>query len=418
MISIALISDIHFGKDARSAELSIPDQKIKDDVTGAKPLYGTLSEKLSAYKPQYLFCAGDLTSAGKPLEYKYCLEKLYKLAGDSGIPQENVVYCIGNHDVDWTLMDLVNSRDEYKQLEREFNDVEVSFLEKYYSGISHAWLQNYPYLEGVSTYCDIFSSTGPVPMTGIIERDDLMIFVLNSGFLCSNSQEFIHGKITFEQYEWLEEELKKRANKKVWKIVILHHHPFNYVFPIQLPEYSTLEEGPRLQKICGENGVNLVIHGHFHYPMAKTTRESNWNNAVTFISAGSLSVNYDERSGGNIPNTFHILQLMDYPNVMKLITYEYVLGDGWKKVSHNRKELPLDSEMFYGELTIDDERAKTLIRNFPTNRPITYEEIDKELKYLPPSHLNALLKEVHGLNLSGSFPDRIQIHSSKEGGNV
>lgn len=171
-------------------------------------------------------------------------------------------------------------------------------------------------------------------MTGLIERDDLVIFVLNSGFLCSSKQEIIHGKISTTQLEWLESELQKQTSINKWKIIILHHHPFAYEYPIVYPEYSTLEEGPQLQRLCGQYGVNLVVHGHYHFPIAKTRRESGWNNPVTFISSGSLSVNQEGRLNGSIPNTFHYIQLEEYPNLIKLITYEYSLGSGWRKVTH------------------------------------------------------------------------------------
>lgn len=417
MIKIALVSDIHFGKDSRSTDFALPGQKIKDDVTGGEPLFGGLKAKLSEYKPNYIFCAGDLTSAGKPLEYMYCLEKLYELANEANVSNSNMIYCIGNHDVDWALIEHASKKEEYKQFDREFDADELAFLGKYYSGISHSWLHNIPFVDGVVPYRDVFSSLGPVPMTGVIDRDDLEIFILNSGFLCSNQQDVIHGKITDAQCEWLEDELKQRyeehAISKKWKIVILHHHPFPYSYPISYPEYSTLEEGPKLQELCGKYGVNLVIHGHYHFPRAETIQKSGWNNPVTFISAGSLSVNQEGRLSGNIPNTFHLIQLEEYPHLIKLITYEYAIGYGWHEVLYNRDTLPLDPEMFFGALTIDDQEAKDIISRLPMDRPISYEDIDPKLKYIFPSHLNDLLQDVHGLNLSGSFPGRIQIHGSK-----
>lgn len=415
MIKIALVSDIHFGKDSRSVDFAISGQKITDETIGGKSLYGDFETKLSEYKPDYIFCAGDLTSSGKPLEFKCCLEKLYELAEKVSVPQKNVIYCIGNHDVDWGLIAHSSNKNEYENLDREFTNDESCFLNNYYSGLSHVWLQNMPYIEGMSSYFSSFSSVGPIPMTGLIDRDDIAIFVLNSGFLCSAAQGIIHGKITEAQLEWLECELEKQESNKKWKLIILHHHPFTYEYPITYPEYSTLEEGPELQNLCGKYGVNLVIHGHYHFPRAETKRKSGWNNPVTFISAGSLSVNQFGRLSGDIPNTFHYIQLEEYPNWLKLITYEYAIGDGWAEVT-KRKMVPLDHTMYFGALTINDMEAKEIIRKFPTNLAIAYDSIDASLKYISPSHLNTLLEEVHGLNLSGSFPGNIQIHKPREEG--
>ena len=417
MVKIALLSDIHFGKDARCSDFAIPGQQIPDEVVGGKPLLFDLEAKLTEYKPDYIFCAGDLTSSGKPLEYKYCLETIYAIAEKACVPKHNVIYCIGNHDVDWSIIAHSSNKDEYVYFTRDFNSDETTFLNSYYSGISHSWLHNTPYIDEVESYCRLFSSVGPIPMTGIIDRDDLTIFVLNSGFLCSTEQEIIHGKISDKQFEWFERELKAYNNSKKWKVVLLHHHPFNFKYLIRCPEYSTLEEGPQLQELCGKYGVNLVLHGHYHFPRAETQRKSGWNNPVTFISAGSLCVNQTGRLGGQIPNTFHYVQLEEYPNWIKLITYEYSFGDGWSDALNNRDALPLDHEMYFGELSISDDEAKTIIADLPTGHPISYNDIDPKLKYLSPSHLNELLQEVHGLNLSGSFPGYIQLHNSAGGKN-
>lgn len=409
MVKIVLLSDIHFGKDSRCSDFVIPGQKLDNEVVGAISLYGGLETKLIEYKPDYIICTGDLTSSGKPLEFKYCLEKLYSLAEKASVSRENVIYCIGNHDVDWALIDHSTKKEEYEELNREFNSEESSFLNNYYSSITHSWLQHMQYIANVEPYINLFSSVGPIPMTGLIERNDLNIFVLNSGFLCSSSQEIIHGKISTAQLEWLESELKKKADDKKWKIIVLHHHPFVYEYPIVLPEYSTLEEGPQLQRLCGLYGVNLVVHGHYHFPRAETKRKSGWNNPVTFISSGSLSVNEAGRLNGDIPNTFHFIQLEEYPSLIKLITYEYTLGSGWEESTY-RNVLPLDHEMIFGELTINDDEAKAIIRGLPVNAVITYDSIDPKLRYVVPSHLNKLLSEVHGLYLSGSFPGSIMIH--------
>lgn len=416
MIKIALVSDIHFGKDSRSVDFAIPGQQITDETVGGKSLYSDFEIKLSEYKPDYIFCAGDLTSSGKPLEYKCCLEKLYELASKASVPKKNVIYCIGNHDVDWALIAHSLDKSEYKYLNREFTSEEVAFLNNYYSSISHSWLQDMPYIDEMESYRSLFSTVGPIPMTGLIDRDEIAIFVLNSGFLCSTAQDIIHGKITTVQLEWLESELKKKESDKKWKIILLHHHPFTYEYPIDYHEYSTLEEGAKLQNLCGKYGVNLVVHGHYHFPRAETERKSGWNNPVTYISVGSLSVNQSGRLGGDIPNTFHYIQLEEYPKWLKLITYEYSIGNGWEEAVNNRKALPLDPKMFFGDLTIADEEAKEIIKNFPTCQTISYDSIDSKLKYIAPSRLNKLLEEVHGLNLSGSFPRGIKVHKLREEG--
>lgn len=410
MVKIALLSDIHFGKDSRSKDFAIPGQEISDSITGGVSLYDGLVTLISNYKPEFILCTGDLTSTGKPLEFQYCLQKIYELADISSVSKSNVIYCFGNHDIDWSLVEHVKTK--YENLGRAFTDDEVDFLSNYYSGISHSWLQNTTYIKDIDPYCSCYTAIGPIPMSGIVERDNIVFFILNSGYRCSSVQTINHGQLTSAQLEWLEDELRKQVCNQKWKVVILHHHPLGYEFPIICPEFTTLEEGPRLQTLCGRYGVNIIMHGHRHHPWAETNKKDTWDNYVTFISAGSLSVNQEGRLNGAIPNTFHLIELDEYPFMIKLITYEFTIGDGWRAVTSSRKELPLDHQIYLGRETINDVEAMSIIKALPKNINISYDQIDSSLKYIRPSHLNALLKTAYGLALSGDFPGFIQIHES------
>ena len=59
-MKIALISDIHFGKDSRTKEFSVPGEEVFDETTGAVSLEQGLIDVLKANEAEYLFIAGDL----------------------------------------------------------------------------------------------------------------------------------------------------------------------------------------------------------------------------------------------------------------------------------------------------------------------------------------------------------------------
>ena len=72
---------------------------------------------------------------------------------------------------------------------------------------------------------------------------------------------------------------------------MLHHHPFNYPYPTLGRDISLLDEGAELLDISGKAGINLICHGHRHHPKAHNEQRDDWKNAITFICAGSFSVN-------------------------------------------------------------------------------------------------------------------------------
>lgn len=54
MVRIALISDIHFGKLSRTAEFSVPGEKIQDENSGGESLKNSMISVLRQEKAQYM----------------------------------------------------------------------------------------------------------------------------------------------------------------------------------------------------------------------------------------------------------------------------------------------------------------------------------------------------------------------------
>jgi hypothetical protein len=83
MTKIALISDIHFGKYARSKEFCPDGIQLQDNTLGASPIKEGLVKVLKEEKIDYLFVAWDLTSTGSPLEYDECYSTLLSIAKEA-----------------------------------------------------------------------------------------------------------------------------------------------------------------------------------------------------------------------------------------------------------------------------------------------------------------------------------------------
>jgi len=404
-MKIALISDIHFGSQSTTDDLVVPSKKAADSkVAGSAPFFGGVIEVLKNEQPDYLFISGDLTSTASPLEYKYCYEKLLKFEYEAGINRKNWVACLGNHDVDRKISDLGkmkgNSTPDKEYTNRHYMDTRTTDL------ASHQII------------CDLSNNFSlkhsSIPMVGIIERTDCIVFVLNSGYLCTADNS--GGKISIAQLNWFKTnaETYNRKNPKSAKpkIVLLHHHPYPHKYPVPVRDLSVLEEGPQLRSCFGELGIDLVIHGHCHHPAAETVFEGDdWKKAVTYICSGSLSVRKDDRAGGLIRNAFHIINYNSTENIV-IETYTYDNWDGgWQK----RGDRDIDSEIRRGRI-ISDTDLKKYIRELPLDRTITYLSLPDELKYCSFKNLNKLVNEIHiplKHQIQGEFPQNISILSAK-----
>lgn len=397
-MNIAFISDIHFGKLACTAEFSIPGDDNSNDTKNAAAFTEGLIDLLKEKDVSFLFIAGDLTSYGSPQEFYYCEEKIIEIAAKANIASESIICTMGNHDIDWTIIGLVKA-DEIKN--EDVLSVASEMYQKIASNVSSVVLERIQKPQNI----------GPKPFSGIVENE-FVVFILNSSSYSSPSQYNKHGRLDKHQLEWLETELKSYENDRRTKIVMLHHHPIQYPYPVIGEDPSLLEEGSELISICGKYGVNMVLHGHRHHPRVKTDMENGWKNPITFICAGSLSVGPNHRNEGTIPNTVHIIDMSNAPDSFVLYNYEYSLTRGWIPLRNNRDETPIDAKMQLGKvfsrlemrdavMHLLDEKGDAVI--------IQYDELPEPMKFCSYNELNQLVFEVLSPNyeVCGRFPEKV-----------
>ena len=407
-MKIALISDIHYGALSTTTDFAIEGEPLKiGSIQNEKSLYQGLVDVLREEQPDYLFVAGDITSSGSPLEFKYCQQKILELGQGSNIKEENIIYCLGNHDIDWRITKLV---DEYKSNpDINYSHEDMTYINENYNKLAYSW----PKSENmISQY---YSDEYELPLTGAIEKDDCIVFVLNSGHLCTNDQKYKHGCLSASQFDWFKNTIKKYEQSDKAKFVLLHHHPCNYPYPITGLDISMLEEGGELIQLCGESGIDLILHGHRHHPKAITKYETNWKRHVTYVCSGSLSVNASHRLHGSIPNMFHIIEYERYDKIV-LKNYLYSPATGWSLIKENCPETPVDGVMFLGKV-VTDEVAINLLKNLPKNESIKYRSLSDELRYISLNKLNELVGEIHGSDsvVHGFFPEDVFIFKPKGG---
>src|SRR5262249_7747650 len=157
---------------------------------------------------------------------------------------EEIFRTFGNHDANWRISKLGTANENFP------GDAGYGRVATEIGGM-YAFNTN----EKIS---------GPLPGTGLFQRSDYDVLVLNSGYFCTHDQAFPHGKLGLDQLNWAREKLGNWDAEGRWKIVMLHHHPFNYVYPTPGPDVSALEEGPELLEAVGKAGIDLLCHGHRH----------------------------------------------------------------------------------------------------------------------------------------------------------
>lgn len=405
MARIAVFSDIHCGKLSRTKVFSVPGEE-RVDVDEEHEYEKGLVELLEHERPDYFFIAGDLTSVGSPQEFLYCEKEIIELADKISLPYDHIICCTGNHDVDWSTCNLKNA------IPSTSSDISNLRKEKYQRLSSHLPLlcldkMNNKYINGDS----------PVPFSGVYETDDFIVIMLNTGWLCEphkkeESKYYSHGRLSEEQLKWFETTASKYVDDSRKRIVLMHHHAFNYKYPIVGLDLSLIAEGAEFVEIAERFGIDLVIHGHRHHPRVKTYLADNGRRPITFFCAGSLAVNADHRLGGEIPNTVHFIDIDKELDYFVLHNYSYTNSDGWYPMKDST-QTPLDNYMKVGKVFSQPERVQQVLAYKEKDYvQLEWNDLPESLQFLRYKEIIHLMKEQ--LNdthfISGLFPETVAIN--------
>lgn len=403
-LSFLLISDIHFGEASFSPDFTLADKPPKHQITNAIPMKNNLIDTLkdSELNLQAILVSGDLTSTGGPAEFCACIETVHEIGERLNINKENIFISFGNHDINWRISKLA-SEDGY-MLDKKYHEVA--------GRVGHIFIKNMlPKIEE------------PTPGSGIYERDKFVLYVINSGFYCTHDQNYRHGFLGVEQIKWLEQTLTSYKEDPRWQILLLHHHAFNYAYPTQTEDISCLEEGAELLELIGRSNLDIVCHGHRHHPIHQTMMRNEWCKPVTFLCAGSLSVNEVKRRLGEIPNLFHVVQMRLREKKIgtargSIKSYRYITSKGWIPVEYS-VEVPLEPNQPFGSISTESQQKDEVRRiidelikkNQDTNfidMP-NFTSLPHILQCIPSHKLNTLIKDVafrdYERKVVGNYPD-------------
>lgn len=399
MEKIAVMSDIHFGYFSRSESFSVPGESRQDNTISECSLEKGLIALLKQQQPDYLFIAGDLTSVASPQEFLFCEKKILQLADEIALDHSHILCCMGNHDIDRRIVELWKSDTKISEECEQLRKDRYQHIASMVSSIC---------LDEIKEYGD---SKGEYPFTGVYEAKDFVLFALNTSWLCGPNQDYPHGKLSEKQFTWFKDTIKKYVNDDRKRIVLMHHHPFNYPYPTVGEDISSIAEGADFVEAAEINKVDLVVHGHRHHPKVKT-RMSEVGYPVTYLCAGSLSVNAKQRSNGEIPNTIHFIEVDKNNDYFKLYNFSYTDAEGWHIMKFS-KATPMDGEMKVGKV-FDKSKCESAIGKYrdTTFAQLKWDELDECLQFMPYHELLNMLNEqlASTHKVFGTFPNPVALY--------
>ena len=400
-VTFLVLSDIHFGKLSYVPELACANAPPRNVVQNAVHLIDSLVATVSnmSTPPTAILAPGDLTSVAAPAEFIGCQKAVNQIAERLKINGTNVFFTFGNHDTNWRIAELGKETDRFAA------DEAYALLA---AQVGSSFAKNHTPID-----------SGPVIGSGVFVRDSFVLFVLNSGHCCTEEQTFPHGSLGREQLEWIQRMLVKHADTSKWNVLMVHHHPYNYPFPSPVVDISSIQEGAELIALAGKSGIDVICHGHRHHPKIFTAHETGWIHPITFLCAGSVSVNEEHRMRGEIPNLFHVLhlerRLEDGAAFGNVISNKYRVADGWLQVINDLKYTPIDPVQRFGVLP-DKTKAQRLITEIVENA-ITgpgqvwdlpaFDALPVALQCCAITQLNEMLKHsacAHGVKILGYYP--------------
>lgn len=252
-INILHISDLHFC--TRSNQESIRYNEGFEEC---------FIENFKKYNVNYLIISGDISNESKQMEYDIASKFLNKVVTDLKIPKENVLMCMGNHDISWRILEDIADKDGKTDLYKR-NEKYTNF-EKFYNDF---------YNEGVRRF-----KTDPVFVEIPVDSHQILFLGVNTCYKESNQKEDHYGYIDKASFETYISNLDPKYRDYV-KCLVMHHNPMDLC-----REQNNVKNWSEINR----NSLGypfIVFCGHIHG--SDTTKvEKETDNSIYYISVGSL----------------------------------------------------------------------------------------------------------------------------------
>jgi tetratricopeptide (TPR) repeat protein len=267
------LSDPHFGYKSGADGKRTTMHRFKDGDYSLT-LQEHLRRELGASKGRLrldpanavIVVSGDIVYQAGRDEYRDALSFFEGLVTDLSIPRERVVFCPGNHDVNWALSktDKAERFDEY-----------LLFLHRFYG--EALFRQRYPRISWDFT----IGSDRPAPedLIAVANFTDLGLEICAFNSCVYETHQKHYGFIGGRQTAHAEALFSPPGGSTPVRIAVLHHHLHPYPEPVALDaegahwiDASTVRDAGLFEQFLEKNGFDVVLHGHKHKPQLRETR--------------------------------------------------------------------------------------------------------------------------------------------------
>lgn len=293
-MKVAVLSDMHIGMGAKAQDLCplcLVDKENKVKFIGKQKDYLdrflTFLEKENL-KADYLLIPGDMTESAHPEEVSLASKALIKIREKLEVPEANMIYVPGNHDVDWDILDSRDStRTRWRHRYMALNESQFVFDSINKRGIASGdLLQN--------NYFNVW------------EYKDFIVLGYNSASTDKKGEKVHHGDIVINHVNAMAKVLKTMnlSNDRRIKVCLVHHHLRNYPLPTPVDyDPSTANNGECLIDLLLEYNFDFIIHGHRHHSFLDTRKD------IPILCAGSFSATIESCWEGLVFNQFHLVDM-------------------------------------------------------------------------------------------------------------
>lgn len=315
-VGIAVISDLHIGSGAKAKDFSLPgaSEGVVDNYLSEFSKF-VISEGLSA---DYLVVPGDITNSACKPEFELASERISQIALCLGVPESKILFCPGNHDVDWETVRLMSSLDH----------PESQIIKgKYFNFHTEGGLFSRNLLNAKGRFDES-------PYLAVWEFEDVIVYALNTSVFDGPEKRPHCGEVRPEQLALIDKYLEGVDKTDKLKFFMFHHHPIQYLdATFTAPDFSVMSNAAGLLDLLSKYEFDFVVHGHKHIPRFNMEIKDS-GHPLSILCAGSFSASLDNKYFDAVGNRFHLIEFHDRCELSNYArgsvkTWTHFVGGGW-----------------------------------------------------------------------------------------
>lgn len=259
-LNILHISDLHFVTKAD-----------KDKSRYSNSFVENFIGEFTDLKIDYLIVSGDIADKSKELEYKTASEFLNKVVLDLQIHKENVLICMGNHDISWRELEDIADKNGTKDL--HLRKEKYNNFEKFYNDFYKDGDKQIQQFKTDSIFVEIPDDNQKILFLGV-----------NTCYQESNQENDHHGFVDKGNFEKSIRKLDVKY-KNYLKFLVMHHNPKD----LGNEKHNFLNWRETVRDVRKNLGSPFVVLcGHIHSSDGESEIKSDEGDTIHYISAGSL----------------------------------------------------------------------------------------------------------------------------------